>query len=86
MEDERITALNLVFDVRDSRTESDEDGDTVGLMDRLDTARGLRRSPIVRFHSTRLTERAPDLLITGELALFRWTVPITLTARPIPTG
>ncbi len=83
VEDDRITAMNLVFDVRDARPLLDEDGDTVGLVDQLDAASRLRRMPIVRLH-THVTERTPDLLIAGELVVFGSTVPITLPGRLTP--
>ena len=85
VEDDRITAMNLLFDVRDARSHLDEDGDTVGLVDRLDTASRLRRMPIVRLH-TQVIDRTPDLLATGELVIFGSTVPIALPGRLTPAG
>jgi hypothetical protein len=86
MENDRIAAINLVFDIREARPHLDEDGDTVGLVDQLDTASRLRRFPIVRLNSRRVIDQTPDLLITGELVMFRSTVPITLPGRLIPAG
>lgn len=86
MEDDRITALNLVFDIRDARSHLDEDGDTLSLVDRFDVACRLPRSPIVRFHSTSVTPAAQDLLLSGELALSGSTVPVMLRGRLIPSG
>lgn len=84
IEDDRITAMSLLFDLRDAHPHLDEDGDTVGLVDQLGLAYGLRRSPIVRFHSTHVTTSARDSLIDGELVLFRSTLPITMPGRLSP--
>ena len=83
VEDNRITAMNLLFDVRDARSHLDQDGDTVGLVDRLDSASRLRRMPIIRLH-TQVTDRTPDLLAAGELVIFGSTVPIALPGRLTP--